>query len=60
VVGGGAKVTGAEATTVAITESVPAVNGESKRTAWTATAIDISGIGTKPWAVEAFAICAEF
>lgn len=59
VVGGGARVTGAEATTVAVTESVPAVNGESKRSGWTATAIDISGTGTKPWAVEAFAVCAE-
>jgi hypothetical protein len=59
VVGGGARVVGAEATTVALTESVPAVVTE-KRTGWTATAIEVGTPQAKPWAVEAVAICAEF
>lgn len=60
VVGGGARVTGAEVTKVAVTESIPAVNGESKRSGWIATAAPVGGAEAKPWAVEAFAICAEF
>lgn len=60
VTGGGARVNGAEAKTVAVTESIPALNGENKRTGWTATAIEITGLLAKPWAVEAFAVCAEF
>ncbi len=60
VTGGGARINGAEAKTVAITESIPALGGESKRTGWTASAIEITGALAKPWAVEAFAICAEF
>jgi trimeric autotransporter adhesin len=59
VTGGGAKVNGTEAKTVAVTESIPALNGESKRTGWTATAAEVGGAPGKPWAVEAFAICAE-
>jgi len=59
VVGGGAKVVSAEAKTVAVTESVPAVNGEGKRNGWTATAAEVGGPPGKPWAVEAFAVCAE-
>lgn len=60
VTGGGARVNGAEAKTVAVTESAPALNAETKRTGWTATAIEITGALGKPWSVEAFAICAEF
>lgn len=58
-IGGGARVTGSEVSTVAVTESIPAVNGEGKRTGWTATAAAISA-EAKSWGVEAFAICAEF
>lgn len=58
-VGGGARVTGAEVTKVAVTESIPAVNGEGKRSGWTATAAPVGGTEPKPWAVEAFAVCAE-
>lgn len=57
--GGGARVVGAEATTVAITESVPAVVAE-KRTGWTASAVEAGTPQAKPWAVEAIAICVEF
>jgi hypothetical protein len=60
VTGGGARVIGAEAKTVAITESIPALNGENKRNGWTATAAEVGGAPGKSWAVEAFAICAEF
>lgn len=59
VIGGGARVTGAEVATVAVIESVPATNSESKRTGWTATAAEIAP-EAKSWAVEAVAICAEF
>jgi hypothetical protein len=57
-IGGGARIAGAGLTAVAVTESVPAVSAE-KRTGWIAAA---SVIGTEPnaWAVESFAICAEF
>jgi hypothetical protein len=58
VVGGGARVTGAEVATVAVTESIPATNGEGKRAGWTATAAEMAP-EAKPWAVEAFAVCAE-
>jgi hypothetical protein len=60
VTGGGARVNGAEAKTVAVTESIPALNAESKRTGWAASAIEAGTAQSKPWAVEAFAICAEF
>lgn len=59
VTGGGARVVGAEVATVAITESAPFVNAESKRTGWTASAAEIAP-EAKAWAVEAFAICAQF
>lgn len=59
VTGGGARIVGAEVTTVALTESTPFVSAESKRTGWTATA-DAIAADAKPWAVEAVAICAEF
>jgi hypothetical protein len=59
VIGGGARVTGSEVTKVAVTESLPVVNGEGKRSGWTATAAPVGGAEAKPWAVEAFAICAE-
>ena len=59
VTGGGARITGAEVTTVAVIESSPFVNAESKRTGWTASA-DAIAADAKPWAVEVTAICAEF
>lgn len=59
VMGGGARVIGAEVTTVALTESTPFVSGEGKRTGWTATA-DAIAADPKPWSVEATAVCAEF
>jgi hypothetical protein len=58
VVGGGARVTGGTGH-VAITESSPTVSGE-KRTGWAATAKDIPETESTNWAVESFAICAEF
>ncbi len=58
VTGGGARITGAEVTTVAVIESSPFL-AESKRTGWTASA-DAIAADAKPWAVEAVAICAEF
>jgi hypothetical protein len=57
VVGGGGKTTLGTATETELTESAPFVNGESKRTGWTATARAQGGL---TFAVEAFAICAEF
>jgi hypothetical protein len=59
VTGGGARITGAEVTTVALIASVPFVGADNKRTGWTASA-DAIAADVKPWAVEAFAICAEF
>jgi len=59
VTGGGARITGSEVTTVAMIESSPSLNSESKRTGWTASA-DAIAADVKPWAVEAVAICAEF
>jgi hypothetical protein len=58
VTGGGARVVGAEVTTVALTESTPFVAADGKRTGWTATA-DAIAADAKPWAVEATAICTE-
>jgi hypothetical protein len=58
VIGGGARVTGAEVKTVAVTESTSVANGEGKRLGWTASAAPMAP-EAKPWAVEAFAICAE-
>jgi hypothetical protein len=59
VMGGGARVVGAEVTTVALTGSTPFVSADGKRTGWTATA-DAIAADPKPWSVEATAICAEF
>lgn len=59
VTGGGARITGAEVTTVALIESTPFADAASKRTGWTASA-DAIAADAKPWAVEAVAICAEF
>lgn len=59
VMGGGARVAGAEVTTVALTGSTPFVSADGKRTGWTATA-DAIAADPKPWSVEATAICAEF
>jgi hypothetical protein len=58
VIGGGARVTGSGVTTVAITESIPALSADGKRTGWTATAREIAP-EAKDWLIEAHAICAE-
>jgi N-acetylmuramoyl-L-alanine amidase CwlA len=58
VTGGGARVVGASAK-VALAESAPTVNGEGKRTGWTAAAREVEAEGEN-WAIEAYAICAEF
>jgi hypothetical protein len=57
-IGGGGSVTGG-AGRVAIVESAPALSGE-RRIGWTAAADDILQTESTNWAVEAFAICAEF
>lgn len=57
VVGGGARIVFGDATVVQLTESIPFLAGDGKRTGWTATA-RTTDPGT--WAVEAHAICAEF
>jgi hypothetical protein len=58
VTGGGARVVGA-GTKVVLAESAPTVNGEGKRTGWTAAAREVEA-ETENWSVEAHAICAEF
>jgi hypothetical protein len=58
-IGGGAKIVLGEATTVVqMTESIPFVAADGKRTGWTVAA-KTSEAG-KTFAVEAIAICAEF
>jgi hypothetical protein len=57
-IGGGAKIVPGDATDVQMTESIPFVGAESKRTGWTAAA-KTSEAG-KTFAVEAIAVCAEF
>jgi hypothetical protein len=57
-IGGGARVIAGDATLFQVTESVPFVGADSKRTGWTAAAR--SSESTKTFAVEAVAICAEF
>lgn len=56
-IGGGARTILGTATETELTDSVPFVNGESKRTGWSATA---RAQGALTFAVEAVAICAEF
>jgi hypothetical protein len=59
VVGGGAKPILGDATkTPLLVASLPLVNGEGRRTGWTATAEGVEA--GKTFAVEAVAICAEF
>jgi hypothetical protein len=59
VVGGGAKVVGGDVL-IAVTASAPtAADIEGKRKGWTAVAQEASASGTN-WAVEAYAVCAEF
>ena len=59
VVGGGARVTGAEVTKVAVTESFStSVDVSGKRTGWHAVAMPMA-VEAKAWGVEAVAICAE-
>jgi hypothetical protein len=41
-------------------DSFPALNVESKRTGWTVSAREIATVDPGTWAVEAYAICAEF
>ena len=57
VVGGGVRTVLGTATETSVVESVPFVNGESKRTGWSAGARAQGGL---TFAVEAIAICAEF
>jgi trimeric autotransporter adhesin len=58
VIGGGARIVPGDAVSVEITDSVPFLAGDGKRTGWTAAA-KTSEVG-KTFAVEAHAICAEF
>ena len=59
VIGGGARVTGAEVSKVAITESFASSPDTSgKRTGWSAVAFEMAA-EPKAWGVEAFAVCAE-
>lgn len=58
VIGGGARVLPGDANVVQITDSVPFLAGDGKRTGWTAAAKTAEA--TKTFAVEAHAICAEF
>jgi hypothetical protein len=59
VIGGGARVTGAEVTKVAVTESFStSVDVSGKRTGWHAVAMPMAA-EAKAWGVEAVAICAE-
>lgn len=57
-IGGGTKIIPGDATVVQVTESVPFVAADSKRTGWTAAAQ--TSEATKTFAVEAVVICAEF
>lgn len=56
-IGGGARIIPGDATVVQLTESIPFLGAESKRTGWTAAA-KTSEAG-KTLAVEAYAVCAE-
>lgn len=59
VIGGGARVTGAGVTKVAVTESFStSVDVSGKRTGWHAVAMPMAA-EAEPWGVEAVAICAE-
>jgi hypothetical protein len=58
VIGGGTRVLPGDAVVVQITDSVPFLAGDGKRTGWTAAAKTAET--TKTFAVEAHAICAEF
>jgi hypothetical protein len=58
-IGGGARITGAEVKTVALTQSSPSANlVTGKTTGWFAQAREITP-ETKPWAIEVHVICAE-
>lgn len=56
-IGGGARVIPGDAALLQVTESVPFVAADTKRTGWTAAAQ--TSEATKTFAVEAVAICAE-
>ncbi len=59
VIGGGARVTGAEVSKVAVTESfATSPDTDGKRTGWSAVAFEMAA-EPKAWGVEAFAVCAE-
>jgi hypothetical protein len=57
VIGGGARIVPGDATEVELTESIPFLAGDGKRTGWTAAARTAEA--GKTFAVEAFAVCAE-
>jgi hypothetical protein len=57
-IGGGIRVVPGDATVVQVTESFPFLAGDGKRTGWMASA-KTSEAG-KTFAVEAYAVCAEF
>jgi hypothetical protein len=57
VIGGGGRVVPGTALSVEITDSIPFLAGDGKRTGWTAAA---KGEAGQTFAVEAHAICAEF
>jgi hypothetical protein len=57
-IGGGARIIAGDATVVQLTETIPFLAGDGKRTGWTASAK--TSEGGKTFAVEAYAICAEF
>lgn len=59
VIGGGARVTGAEVSKVAVTESfATSADTGGHRTGWSAVAFEMAA-EPKAWGVEAFAVCAE-
>lgn len=58
VIGGGARILGAN-TKVALIESAPILDGAGNRVGWKVAANEFAE-ETEDWAVEAYAICAEF
>jgi len=58
VLGGGARIIGAN-TKIALIESMPKQDGAGNRVGWTAAANEVAE-ESGDWAVEAFAVCAEF
>lgn len=56
-IGGGGRIIFGDATEVEMTESIPFLAGDGKRTGWTFAAKEAEG--GKTFAVEAYAVCAE-